>query len=228
MISLNTLKLLNLLYIEDNEEVRKNTGDTISLLVKKVFTVSCVQEAITIYQENKIDIIITDIDMPGLDGLDFAKLVRENNIHIPIVVVTAYKNEDLLLKAIPLQLHSYLIKPISFTQLKSTLMLVLEQLKKLHKLNITFSTGYTYNLISSILVDKNNAIEKLQNKERLLLNLLIENKNKLTYYEEIELVVWDGEKLNKDSLKVLIGKLRKKIGSDMILNELELGYRFIL
>ena len=73
--------------------------------------------------------------------------------------------------------------------------------------------------------DENGELVTLQNKEKLLLGLLIKNINSITYYSEIEDEVWDSEELNRGSLKALILKLRKKLGKESIINENEAGYR---
>lgn len=225
---LNKLKNLNILYLEDNEIVRKNISETISLFVKKTYAVSCVEDALEVYEEERIDIIITDIDMPEINGLEFVELIRKENATIPIVVITAYKTEEFLFRAISLHLETYIVKPVSYAQLKTILISCTQKLEKLNKLEIIFSSGSSYNISSQLLRDKNKEPIKLQNKERLLLNLLLEQQNHITYYSEIEQNVWEEDELNKDSLKVLIGKLRKKTGHNMILNESELGYRLIL
>jgi len=221
------LKFLNLLYLEDNKEVRENTTDTISLFVKRVFSASSVNEALDIYDNNKIDIIISDIDMPGLNGLDFISKVRDIDKDIPIVVITAYKTEEFLYKAVTLHLEDYLIKPVSYLQLKEILINCLKKIDCSKKLNIIFENGYIYNITSEILKNNQHEVCLLPNKEKLLLNLLIENQNEITYYDEIEHYIWEGEDLKKDRLKVLIGKLRKKIGTNHIINEHQLGYRLV-
>ncbi len=73
--------------------------------------------------------------------------------------------------------------------------------------------------------DENGELIALQNKEKLLLELLIKNINEITYYGDIEDEVWEDEELNRGSLKALVVKLRKKLGKDSIINENELGYR---
>jgi len=73
--------------------------------------------------------------------------------------------------------------------------------------------------------DENGELVALQNKEKLLLELLIKNINAVTYYSDIEDEVWEGESLNRGSLKALVLKLRKKLGKDSVMNENELGYR---
>ncbi len=222
---MNSLKNLKVLYVEDDDEVRENIASSLAYFVKSVDSASNGDEAYDIYKKISPDIIITDIDMPGMNGLELAARVRENDSFIPIVVITAYTTEEFLLDAVSLHLERYLVKPVTLAKLKESLESCYEKLKELNKIAITFSTGYTYNMTSHIMEDENGELVALQNKEKLLLELLIRNINVVTYYSEIEDEVWEGEALNRGSLKALVVKLRKKLGKDSVMNENELGYR---
>lgn len=224
----NILKYLTVLYIEDDEEVRVNLSDSMSNMVKKVFSASNYDEALDIYDEVKPDIIFTDIDIPGKNGLELVKEIREEDSNIPIVVLTAYKTENFLMEAVSLHLESYIIKPISYQNLKEALFDCSEKLIERNRFEIVFQNGSKYNLHTQIFTNKNNVIEKLQHKEKLLLETLIELNNELVLYDIIEEYVWDGDNLNKGTLKVLVGKLRQKIGKTSIINENEQGYRLII
>lgn len=228
MNSFKQLKYYNLLYVEDNEKVRVNIANTLKNFVKKVFTASNVDEAIEIYMNNKIDILYTDIDMPGENGLDLIKIIRDKNSSIPIIVLTAYKDSDYLLKAIPFKLEEYLIKPASYQTLKKSLEKCMHNLVSTNKSFLVFNNNTTYNLQNNTLISSEQKNIKLAHKERLLLKLLVENRNEITYYIDIEQQVWEGSLLNKGTLKALILKLRKKIGKESIITENELGYRLFI
>lgn len=224
----NIIQHLTILYLEDDKEVRDNIADTLSHFVKKVYSVSSVQDAIDIYNLKKPDIIISDIDMPGMNGIKFIKYIREYDSFLPIVILTAYKTEEFLLDSIPLHLEAYIVKPVSYVKLKELIQGCAYKLKDLNRINIKFTNSYIYNLMNKILLNENNKIVKLQNKEQLLLELLLQNINEVTYYYEIEQIVWEGKNLNKSSLKTIIGKLRQKLGKDTIQNEMERGYRLVI
>ena len=222
---MDSLKNLTVLYVEDDDEVRENITTSLSYFVKHIKSASNGNEAYTLYEEMSPDIIITDIDMPGMNGLELAARVRENDSFIPIVVTTAFTTEEFLLDAVSLHLERYLVKPITLAKLKESLETCYEKLQELNRVSVGFSTGYSYNLTSHIMEDENGELVALQNKEKLLLELLIKNINAVTYYSEIEDEVWENEELNRGSLKALVLKLRKKLGKDSIINENELGYR---
>ena len=222
---MDSLKNLTVLYVEDDNEVRENIATSLAYFVKSVDSASNGDEAYELYEKISPDIIITDIDMPGMNGLELAARVRESDSFIPIVVTTAYKTEEFLLDAVSLHLERYLVKPVTLAKLKESLESCYHKLQELNRITLKFPTGYTYNLTSHIMEDENGVLVTLQNKEKLLLELLIKNIDIVTYYSEIEDEVWEGEELNKGSLKALILKLRKKLGKDSVVNESELGYR---
>lgn len=224
----NILKYLTVLYLEDDDEVRENITSSISNIVKKVYSCSNAEEALELYDSIKPDIIFTDIDMQGMNGLEFVKEIREEDTLTPIVVLTAFKTESFLLDAVSLHLESYLIKPISYQELKDALFNCSQKLLERNRFEILFSNNSKYNLHTTIFTNEKSEIEKLQHKERLLLETLIEYQNELVFYDIIEENVWEGDVLNKGTLKVLIGKLRNKIGKNSILNENEQGYRLLL
>lgn len=222
---MDSLKNLTVLYVEDDDEVRENISNSLAYFVKHIESASNGDKAFELYEKISPDIIITDIDMPGMNGLELAAKVRECDSFIPIVVITAYTTEEFLLDAVSLHLERYIVKPVSLAKLKESLESCYNKLKELNRINIKFSTGYTYNLTLNIMEDENGEFVALQNKEQLLLKLLIKNINSVTYYSEIEDEVWDSQELNRGSLKALVLKLRKKLGKDSVVNENELGYR---
>ncbi len=224
----NILKYLTVLYVEDDDEVRENITSSISNIVKKVYSSSNAKDALELYDSIKPDIIFTDIDMPGINGLELVKEIREEDSSTPIVVLTAYKTEIFLLEAVSLHLESYIIKPISYQDLKEALFNCSQKLLERNRFEIVFPNSSKYNLHTNIFTNENNEIEKLQHKEKLLLEILIEFKNELVLYDIIEENVWEGDILNKGTLKVLIGKLRQKIGKNSIINENEQGYRLLI
>ena len=225
---MNNLKYLNVLYLEDDEEVQRNISSTISHFTKEVYSASNVEEALQIYKKERIDFILSDIDMPDINGLEFIKIVRKNDSFIPIVVITAYKTESFLMEAVRLNLEEYIIKPISYNVIKSCLMACVNKLEELNRLEILFDNGAKYNLSTNIFTNYINENEILQYKEQLLLRLLIKNQNNVTYYSEIEGELWAEGSINKGSLKAFVRKLRQKIGHDSIITENEFGYRLAL
>lgn len=114
MVEINKLKNLNLLYVEDN----KNTVDTVQTvfgsIFNKLFIAHDGKEGLKYFEENHIDIIITDISMPNLNGIEMCKQIRKKSKKVSIIFLTAFSDRETLLDTINLQIDGYLVKPINF------------------------------------------------------------------------------------------------------------------
>ena len=110
-----------LLLLEDSDEFIENAVALFNMFVKKTFVAKSINEAFKILKKEKIDLIISDIHLKNECGLDFIKKIRISNNETPILVLSGYKDEDLLFKAMTLNLSGYLIKPINFKVLMEAL-----------------------------------------------------------------------------------------------------------
>ena len=102
-----------ILYAEDEDGVRKNIAKSLRYKCKNVIEAVDGEEAYNLYKEKKPDIIITDIQMPKMNGLELIKKIREIDTTIPIVVLSAHTEKEKLLQAIKFNLIDYVVKPIS-------------------------------------------------------------------------------------------------------------------
>ena len=118
---------LTLLYVEDNEIVLENFATIFSKYFYQVITAANGDDALKLYEENKIDIAVLDISIPGINGLTLAKMIREQNKDIEIVMLTGHTEKEKLLEAINLHLFSYLVKPIKKEELDSTISRLLKK-----------------------------------------------------------------------------------------------------
>ncbi len=110
----NDLNKYSALIVEDEEQVLKQMQIAIEDFIDKVFTAKNGEEAVEILQNNKINILITDILMPKMGGLDLIRHVRENNIPVDSIIVTsAHSETNYMLDAIRLRVDGYLLKPIN-------------------------------------------------------------------------------------------------------------------
>ena len=210
-------KNIKILYIEDDEIARENGLEYLENFFENIYEASDAIIALQLYEKHKPDIIITDIQMPKLNGLEFVKRIRQKDKKTQIIIITAFSDKDYLLKAIELGLVKYLVKPVREKEFEEALFLCINALER-NESNIvkldefTFFDTFNKNLIS------NNEIVKLRAKELDFLELLIKNKNRYVTYEEIENYVWDDSVMTKDALKTLVKNIKTKIPKDLILN----------
>ena len=220
-------KNIKILYIEDDEIARENGLEYLEDFFENIYEASDAIIALQLYEKHKPDIIITDIQMPKLNGLEFVKRIRQKDKKTQIIIITAFSDKDYLLKAIELGLVKYLVKPVREKEFEEALFLCINALER-NESNIvkldefTFFDTFNKNLIS------NNEIVKLRAKELDFLELLIKNKNRYVTYEEIENYVWDDSVMTKDALKTLVKNIKTKIPKDLILNLTNSGYKIAI
>jgi len=218
----NNFSNLTLLYVEDDNITRQNAVEFLNDIFLMVLEASDGIEAYQIYQEEQIDLIITDIEMPKLDGLKMAKKIRKDDKKIPIIITTAYTSNAYLLEAVELQLIKYIAKPVSPESLNDALNLAYEYLSC--KSILTIAPQTLFDQLNKTLI-MNNKIIKLTKNETLLLDILVKYHQRVVTFTEIEHYVWYNDTMSMDSLRSLVKNLRKKMQNNYIENILGHGYR---
>lgn len=158
------LSKLKILYVEDEDEVREFTGKTIQTIVKELIIAKDGSDGFNKFLENQdIDLIITDINMPKLSGLDMCENIKKINPHVPIIITTAYNDAKFLKKAIEVDVNSYSMKPIDLYKLISNISKVIEPTlfaKELDRLNLSLDLKNKDNCkkVKTLLNKQNNIV----------------------------------------------------------------------
>jgi len=212
----------SILLAEDDKMVQESFAKLLSFYVDSVFVANDGLEALQIYSQKKPDIIISDVKMPKLDGIEFIKKIRESDSKIPIVVTSAYTDREYLLESIKLSLVEYLVKPMREDDLERVLARCAELLGSIEK-NIYFNKNFYYDFTDKIFINGNKKIT-LTNKEIELIELLLANRGHLLTKQKIEDAIYIYEEAAPSALKNLVFKLRKKLPYDIIKTQGKLGY----
>nr|WP_321267878.1 response regulator [uncultured Sulfurimonas sp.] len=220
----NMLKNFTILYVEDDEMVRKSAVEYLERVAKKVLQAKDGKEAINVWKKHKPDIIITDISMPRLNGIDMASYIRAHDKDVQIIIATAHSDIDYLLKAVELQLVKYIIKPITKEKLLGALEKSMELIEDKSKFNLALSPTAKYNAYEKVIYNNNEEV-KLTKNETLFLDLLAHHHTRVVKYEEIEHAIWAYEGMSQDAIRSLVRGLRKKVPQDCIENISGTGYK---
>ncbi|HEX5329668.1 response regulator transcription factor [Sulfuricurvum sp.] len=223
MQNLHFLKLKTALYAEDDEITRTQITKILKMLFNQVYVASDGEEALRLYEEKHPDIIITDIKMPRCDGLSLITKIRKYNYHIPVILMSSYAEQDMLLNAVNLSIDAYLFKPIQFEKFTLALSQAFKRLPK-EEVLLTLDQNIHYNTSTKELYRDGKTVI-LGAKEYDLLNLLIARCNKTVTYDEIIQTIWPFDPISDSTLKNTILRLRKKIDSDIIISVRGSGYR---
>lgn len=108
------LKKLSILYVEDDETIRTELASLLTNFFTEVFVASDGDEGLSVYKKNKnkIDLIISDITMPKMSGIEMVKQIRDFDKEIAVIFATAYSDKEFLIDSIKLKVYNYIIKPI--------------------------------------------------------------------------------------------------------------------
>ncbi|WP_458701004.1 response regulator transcription factor [Sulfurospirillum sp. 1307] len=217
------LQKSSILLAEDDVRVRQSFKKVLLLYVDEVYEAKDGEEAFAYYKKYNPDIIISDIKMPRLSGLDFVKKVRLENKNIPIIVTSAYTDQDFLLDSIKLSLIEYAIKPITESKLNSMLKECAKILSQNKSQIVKLEENINYDLENKVLKCDNKEII-LTNKEIELIELLLSHRGNLVTKQHIEDKLYIYEEAPPSALKNLIFKLRKKLPTNIIQTVSKLGY----
>ena len=216
------LKKLNLLFVEDNIETCADAYNLLSGFFNAMYLAHDVENALKILGSSHIDIIITDIQMPSVDGLCFIEQLRQCNNQTAVIILSAFTDTEYLLRATNLQIDGYMTKPLNFKKLNTALENVVKRIgTKLNCIQIT--SDIRYDITQKRLFVGNEEVS-LGRKECLLLELLISSKSKIVSKSEINQIIWENEEMTNSALKNLLGELRKKLQCDVIKNQPSRGW----
>lgn len=224
------LTSLTIAYVEDEKNIRENMSKTLNLLCKNCIEFQSAEELLNYYEKNSVHIIITDINLPNMNGIELIKKIREKDEKIPIILLTAYIETQYLFDAIKYKVVEYLPKPIDYETLIQALLKATKDLVNNGSYIIKINEKLFFNVLNKELLTIDKEKIPLTPKELKLLNLFIKNKNKIVTYEEIKNQIWENsyevtESAFKNLINKLRNKIRNKISKDSIVNISKIGYR---
>lgn len=132
------LQHISVLYVEDDPAIREGLSRFLRRRVGSLYLGENGQEGLEAFKTNRPDLIVTDIRMPVMDGLTMAEKIRELDREIPIVITTAFNDEEYFLKAIDIGIDKYIKKPINnkeFMDVLGKVARVVSQQKELDEKN---------------------------------------------------------------------------------------------
>lgn len=103
---------LSLLYVEDDEDVRTQLSRFLSRRVRRLDVATNGREGLAAFEAGRHDVVVTDVKMPVMDGLEMAARIKAEQSDVPIIVITAFSERDYLIKAVELGVDRYVTKPI--------------------------------------------------------------------------------------------------------------------
>ncbi|EAI0233494.1 butyrate response regulator transcription factor BumR [Campylobacter jejuni] len=216
-------KELIILVVEDEVKARESMINILSERFSKVIGAQNGDEGLKKFKKFKPDLVITDIAMPIMDGLDMAREIKEISDDVPIVVLSAYSEKERLLRSIDIGIDKYLIKPVDIEELFKVLDYLIGEKIEANML-VKISEEYQFNKTKRTLIYSGGEIV-LTKKELAFISLLLKQPGALVLHEDIKKNVWIGEHVSDTTVRTFIKRVRDKVGEDFIKNVPSLGYK---
>jgi len=210
--------MIKILLVEDDEFLGYIIKEGMELLGGyDVKWISNPKLGLQAFEDFNPDIVVSDIEMPGMTGLELVKLIREKNQNIPVILETGVTSSKIILEAYDLGIDNYIKKPFLPDELHAYIQGLLKRIdhKPTKSLENFEEIGLIkFNAKQQLLITPSQNIE-MSIRESVLLDLLLKNKGTVVTKETIAEQVWGGMNyLNSQSLDVFMHNLRKYLSED--------------
>ena len=209
---------MKILLVEDNLNIRESLEYSFKVKNINLISKSNIKDTLSFLEDNKVDLIILDVTLPDGNGFDLYKS-ELSKMNIPVIFLTACDTEENIVEVLNMGASDYITKPFR------PLELIARINKILHKKTIKIK-DITIDM-NKMIVTKNNEIINLTTLEYKILNLLIENINKVVTRDRIIDSIWEwtGNDVNDNTITVYMKRIREKLNSDIIITIKGIGYR---
>lgn len=218
---------INILIAEDEERLRKLIVKYLKCENYQVFEACNGKEAIEIFEENAIDLVILDVMMPITDGWTACKTIRKQS-KVPIIMLTARSEEEDKLFGFELGVDDYVTKPFSTKELLARVKALMKRSGKTEaQEDITMGEMAIHT--ASRIVEVSGEEIQLSPKEYDLLIYFVDYQNRALSREQIINRIWGYDFFGDDrTVDTVIKRLRKKLGNEgeRIVTVRSVGYRF--
>lgn len=167
------------------------------------------------------DFFIFDINVPNVNGLEILEFLRDKNIDVPVIMISALVDINDVKKAYTLGCSDYLKKPFELVELELRMETILKNFHHIQMIDL--GESYTYDLQSKQIY-KNNESIVLSKKQNEILYILVKNRGKVISFSTISDYIYEDEMKDFHTISSHVRDIRKKIDIDLIKNVRGVGY----
>ncbi|MBN2965234.1 response regulator transcription factor [Sulfurospirillum sp. T05] len=220
--------MLSLLLVEDDTALGEELHLFLLDFFEKVTVFTNANDALVWLKNNTADVIMSDICMPDMNGLDFLKRIRKERPHQLLIVISGHPQTDYLLQSIALGIYRFIVKPFDSQQLIEEMHTLTRHLRH-QKPQLATSTLWIGEIVQYDLETKRLCVNQkpvhLTKKEGVLLHLLALNRHHCLSEETMAQNIWE-EPVPPSTVRALIRRLREKLALPRaIVNYRGFGYQ---
>lgn len=186
-------------------------------------------EALTAFQTTSIDLVLLDLGLPDIDGIDLLKILRKR-MHLPIIIISARNNEAEKVKALDLGADDYVTKPFGTNELLARIRTALRHQKvQAETVSVVENNALKIDFDRQLVYKEGQEIHLTKNEYRILA-LMFRQIGKVVTYQTLMTEVWGPYSDDSQTLRVNMSNIRKKIEKDTLkpeylITEIGVGYR---
>jgi DNA-binding response OmpR family regulator len=202
---------MRILIIEDDKALCSTLERGLVEIGHVIDTVNDGASGIDFAEAAEYDLIILDIMLPDINGVEVCRILRKNSVSAPFLMLTAMRSVDDRVNGLNSGADDYLCKPFAFDELEARIRAV-HRREGAQKSPVIEAGGITLNTLSRVATANGKQVE-LTSTEYHMLEFLMSHPNRLLTYETIENHIWDIEKSREyNNISVFISRLRRKLG----------------
>ncbi len=217
--------MAKILVVEDDELTNETVSEYFRDMEHTVVSVFDGETAVESFNTDKIDLVILDIMLPKMSGLNVLKQIRKSS-SIPVIMLTAMDDTDTQIMSFDNLADDYVTKPFSIVLLGKRITALLRRIGKTGPANIWSYKDIIVDF-SGFSAEKAGKLIDISPKEVQLLKILVDHTGVVLTRDQILDSIWGTDvPLNDRTIDTYIGRLRKKLGLDCIVTVKGIGYKF--
>ena len=213
---------MKILLLEDDYLLNEAIKKYIETIGHIVISFKDGDEAFKASQNDSFDLLILDINVPGLDGFDLLEKIHQLKIQTPTIFISALADIEDISKAFDLGCHDYLKKPFHLKELSIRIDKILQS-NYIPQSHLRLSNNYSFDLDNKVL-RFDNEVQILAKRQLQIIELLSKNRSQVVSYDMFLEYVWYNTVIDTPSIRAEINRLKKVLKEDFITNIRGVGY----
>jgi len=213
---------LKILLLEDEQMLSEAINEYLLSSGHRVTSFYDGSDALEALKEETFDLLILDINVPGIDGLDLLEQLHALKIRPPAIYISALVDIEGISRAYDLGCYDYLKKPFHLKELSLRIDKVMQSCT-IPQNHLRLSKSYAYDASTSTLMC-DNVTQTLTKRQLQIIDLLARNRGRVVDFDQFRNYVWDEEYVDNATIRAEVSRLKKSLKEDFIQNIRALGY----
>ncbi|MGD9970189.1 MAG: response regulator transcription factor [Sulfuricurvum sp.] len=213
---------MKILLLEDEMMLCEAISEYLTSVGHKVSVCHDGLDALEKAGSDPFDLLVLDINVPGMDGLDLLEKLHATKIRTPAIYISALVDIEEISRAYDLGCYDYLKKPFHLKELALRIDKVI-QTSTPPQSHLRLSKSYSYDAAASTLLC-DNVTQALTKRQLQIIDLLAKNRGRIVDFDQFRAYIWDDEYVDNATIRAEVSRLKKSLKEDFIQNIRSLGY----